>query len=359
MAYNYNEYVERFFLAVKPSNPNFISAVILLGNFFIWENDENHKTEVKPVIAKIMDRLSDAEINNIYKYFFNLKDSEIYIMDPNSQKSINAFKHGILRYLRLSISLDKNDIIKLGFDREFTREAIIALIRNQQYNCNKQDIFKDFNFSLLDQAGVFQSKELISSILKHANNLPIDELVTLGKNDPKIAEIILSETTAHSDRFALGEQFARAHESLKDEIVEAWLEQRSNLVLSKVEIENLDKAILNLKRDNKIDNNLEITERINRDPSYLNQPEGGWFHWNIAGSAIATTALYGSYLPQLAAHASSIMSLSAAVITGAPSATTALIFSNVLVTATPLVVPTGIFLGAAAAASYVKSRLDI
>ena len=132
--------VKKFFNCVDKEP---LSAMYQLGNIFFLEEHGNDKAA--NILGAINEEITEKQLTDILKKALNMPNSKKIILEEGNLQSIKALLHGVLQLREWSELAPNKQIIQMGQDFEFTREALVALVAKHKDNGDK---FKDFSYQL-------------------------------------------------------------------------------------------------------------------------------------------------------------------------------------------------------------------
>jgi len=249
--------IKKFFNSVEKEP---LSAMYQLGNLFFLKEHESDKAA--NVLAAINDVITKIQLAGILKKALNMPNCKKIILEEGNQQSIKALLHGVLQLSEWSKLISNEQIIQMGQDLEFTREALVALVAKHKDNAEK---LKGFNYNLLRGAGPRQNSDYVSGFIKECETLPLTNIKALCKESADVARVVMMDIEGHIDRFNIGSYLARQHPEIREDILKNWEETKASLPLDDNQVKELEKFAKTLSRNFPEFARIMEAERIERD----------------------------------------------------------------------------------------------
>ncbi|HRE31837.1 MAG TPA: hypothetical protein PLD88_07685, partial [Candidatus Berkiella sp.] len=102
---------------------------------------------------------------------------------------------------------------------------------------------KDFSYQLVRQGGSEQNFLYVAGFIARCKTLPIAQIIQLGSEQRKIAQLILKDLTNSCGYFPVCAGFVDSHPSLRQVIAKDWMHYFANYPLRKEERRYLERKL--------------------------------------------------------------------------------------------------------------------
>lgn len=244
-----------------PSNPKEIAYILAK---LYYEKGRSVKPNEKD-IKDIKRMLSPIDIKNVWDAVQNLLKHE-RILPEGNRLSLIALRQNLLHDIDYFKHIDKNKLISLGQDQQFTREVAIALIRCHLMEKKVADPFakSEFKYSLLKTGGSQENYTYFHRFLSRCHSMPIDDIVTLSKSKVGVAKIVLNDLSTTAHYFSISAQLATCHPSLRNSIANQWKNKLSTFPLNPSQQNHISELLNSLKVRYPEFTNVNIDSRTQR-----------------------------------------------------------------------------------------------
>lgn len=288
------EKVFKTFSKTMTSNPK--AASYMLGNLyhFLLKKKGEEKKLVEQCIKQTKEKLNKKQITDLWSGIERLTPEDWKTLPAGNKNSLEALRQNMLQDIHYFQNIDNQSLIRTGQEFRFTREVLIALIRKDLLNNKRSDPFKmdNFDYVLLRTGGAEENHTYLYSFINKINVLLINDVVSLGSKNEKIAEIILKDFSTTAHYFSVSEKLAEFHPKLRKEIAENWKKQIATHPISSDQKDPLKQTLDRLKAKYPEFKEVEPKGRAPRiQPRGADdEPIPAW--QNIAGGATVGGILY-------------------------------------------------------------------
>tara|TARA_R110002110_G_scaffold415856_3_gene658486 strand:+ start:66119 stop:67147 length:1029 start_codon:yes stop_codon:yes gene_type:complete len=213
-------HVKEFFNAIQTNQK---SSLYTLCNLLLKQDSS--------VVNLIKKKISAEQLKKIINCMLMLEQDNWYLLDQDRLRSFLQFKVLLMTDKHWCKHLDLDDIVTLSNSDEFVLMGLIALTRKHHMLVGHDDLFKHFDFSLLQKTGASQSIGIIAERLQLCQSLPLEYFKRLGQDKIDRARLILLYLQEHPSRFEMGVFFLQHHPMLKNELQANWLQTKESLAL--------------------------------------------------------------------------------------------------------------------------------
>lgn len=302
-----------FFQALQHEPMN---ACYMLGGLFLVSKDAT--TEETTLLTETLDtikqKITPSEIKMMWQCVSTLSSTQLKLMHKDSLKLLQVLQQQLLRDTFFMGNIEKRQIISLGQNRQWYREALLALIRcHLLINRNKDPFLAPhFSFELLEQSGAEHNFLYVSSYVRKCTSLPLNDIAALGKN-PKIAKYILRDLTDSPSYFEISSIFVKQHSCLRAPIAQHWKGYFETFPLSTQQKNFVKKELSELKQRYPEFKDLDLHARFKRNYQYEKTASTALFDT----ICFSVSAPIGAYLiPNIYTHAASVVTLASSIACG-------------------------------------------
>lgn len=217
---------KKFFNAIEK---NIQSSLYTLCNLLLITNDS---AQANHAINEIKGQVSVAQLDKLITCMIKLENNKKLLLDKDRLESFKAFRIALMSQKTWLTRLTQENIIKLSTSDEFLFYGLIALTRSHLQEQTLNDPFDNFDFSILENAGVEQIQDVIEGLVSSCPSLPLTGFKLIAKRDIEFARGILLFMQGHSLRFEMGEYCLVQHPALKDELYLNWKNTTESIPLT-------------------------------------------------------------------------------------------------------------------------------
>ncbi|HKY69465.1 MAG TPA: hypothetical protein VJ205_01070, partial [Gammaproteobacteria bacterium] len=223
------------------------SSVYILGNLYALMPISSSPSIYQAILA-IHNTLTPSHIQKLVQTVLQFSEDKLRLLETANKEALVALKQALVEDKRLFLNISIGDMITLGQDIELTRQALIALIRQDIHSVAQPDPFETFDYHLLQMADYEQNQELLAPYIRRCTTVPLEAIKRLGQKDPTIAKIIMSDLSSYDDKYDLEAFFAACHPSLRSFIAGNWRQTLQSIPLTRSAKINLQNHIQDLSK---------------------------------------------------------------------------------------------------------------
>ncbi|MCS5709787.1 hypothetical protein CC99x_012845 [Candidatus Berkiella cookevillensis] len=346
---NSQKETKKFFNAIEKNPP---SSLYTLCNLLLVANDS---VQANHAINKIERLVSVVQLDKLIACMIKLENNKRLLLDKDRVESFKAFRIELMSQKTWLTRLTQENIIKLSTSDEFLFYGLIALTRSHLQEQALNDPFDKFDFTVLENAGIEQIRDVIEELVSSCSSLPLAAFKSIAKRDIEFARGILLFMQSHSLRFEMGEYCLVQHPALKDELYLNWKNTTESIPLTQ-QSETLLKSSVSAT-GSKHPEFLDIlgTNRIKKDtPNIESQAQRQKYSFGVLSGITCVTAAL-RFAPRFTS-----LSSAAASYSGASLARVAIGSSAVAASAAvaPLIAPASLLLLGGFMVLKAKQRMD-
>ncbi|MBS0289206.1 MAG: hypothetical protein JSS07_04105 [Proteobacteria bacterium] len=293
--------INKTFMLVIDKNP--FAATLMLANLYCSFKLAPEDPNLKATLFNIKSELSPSQIQMLFNTVTGISPIRLKLMSHTNVAALSLLTHNLIQDIDFFKHLSIKALITLGQDISFYREVLVALIRKHYIENKMADPFNNPNFSyeLLARGAAEQNHLYFASFINTCSIFPLDNIVSLGTNNPEIAVLILIDLKDTQAYFEVSYRFAK-EAKLSQEIANEWKNHIETLPLTLSEEKFIQKTIPALVQFPEFQT-IELTERIkhnNRVPQHISQNKALMkLLLGINLAAISTSIGISCYLSQL------------------------------------------------------------
>jgi len=297
-----------------------------------------HTESAKQDIHDIAQNISPEQLKQIIEKMTGIETNERALQDKSTLDAFAQFKTKLLCSEAWLKHLEPEDIIALSANDEFYLHGLIALTRKYTKAHGHADLFFQFDFGILQNAGAEHIAPEISNLIAKAEMLPLEDFKVFAKGDIGLTRSVLKLLQAHPSRFEMGEYFLTQHKELKNEIYTNWHKTKESIALTKPSKADLTKSVKAVAEKHPEFNEILKTDRVKRDlPDAKNEEKRNYNFMGLTG--LGTLCMSASLTPKYLALGGVVLTTTKAALAGQ-----AICAAGLVAIASPLVVPTSIVL---------------